>query len=234
MKTRQELKAIGKARFKENRWNCVLALLLVSAVLGALSYASGGQEVREVASEGAKITVSARNGGVGLLSLLLSGPLTVGLNAFFVRNVRGERENLTVTTPFTEAFRGYPRKLGGSLYAGLLVVLWSLLLVIPGIIKSLSYGMAQYILADCPNVKATDAVRLSMRMMHGHKWEMFVLGLSFIGWFLLTAITFGLVGIFFAGPYRHSTFAAYYLAVRDEALRTGAVTQEQLDGTQPV
>ena len=233
MKTRQELKAIGKARFQENRWNCVLALLLVSAVLGALSYASGGQEVREIASEGVNITISTRNGGLGLLSLLLSGPLTVGLNAFFVRNVRGERENLTVTTPFTEAFRGYPRKLGGSLYAGLLVVLWSLLLVIPGIVKSFSYGMTQYILADCPNVKATDAVKLSARMMRGHKAEMLVLWLSFLGWMLLTALTCGLVGIFFAGPYRQSTFAAYYLAVRDEAIRTGAVTAEQLAGTQP-
>ena len=139
-----------------------------------------------------------------------------------------------MTTPFSEAFQNYPRKLGGSLWMGLFVFLWGLLLVIPGIIKAISYSMTQYILADCPNVKAKDALKLSMRMMQGHKWEAFVLGLSFIGWIILSLLTLGILSTFYVGPYMDSTFAAYYLEIRDEALRTGAVTREQLDGEQAV
>ena len=89
-------------------------------------------------------------------------------------------------------------------------------------------------LADCPNVKATDALKLSMRMMNGHKWEYFVMGLSFLGWILLSALTLGILSVFYVDPYMRSSFAEYYLELRDEALRTGAITQGQLDGTELV
>ena len=255
MRTRQEIKAIGKEQFKLNYWNCVLAALLVTAVLGVISWMSNGQEIARVVSTGqdafrvvsgqqetieiissqpVQSTVSVRSNAGGLLMLLLGGPITVGLNYFFVKNVRGERDELSVTTPFSEAFKNYPRKLGGSLWMGLFVFLWSLLFIIPGLIKAISYAMTQYILADCPNVKATDALKLSMRMMKGHKWEFFVMGLSFLGWELLSALTLGILGVFYAGPYMRSSFAQYYLEVRDQALRTGAVTPGQLDGTELV
>lgn len=235
MKTRQEIKAIGKEQFKLNYWNCVLVLLLVSAVLGALAWIANGQEVMKMVNGNpGQVTISVRANAASLLNLLLAGPLMIGLKSFFTKNVQGDRDDLTVTTPFSEAFRNYPRKLGGSLWMGLFVFLWSLLLLIPGIIKGISYSMTQYILADCPNVKARDALKLSMRMMHGHKWEAFVLSLSFIGWLILSLLTLGILSVFYVGPYMDSSFAAYYLEIRDEALRTGAVTQEQLDGTQAV
>ena len=196
MRSRQEIKAIGKEQFKLNYWNCVLAALLVTAVLGVISWMSNGHEIARIVSTGqdafrvvsgqqetieiissqpVQSTVSVRSNAGGLLMLLLGGPITVGLNYFFVKNVRGERDELSVTTPFSEAFRNYPRKLGGSLWMGLFVFLWSLLFIIPGFIKAISYAMTQSILADCPDVKATDALKLSMRMMKGHKWEFFVL-----------------------------------------------------------
>ena len=255
MRSRQEIKAIGKEQFKLNYWNCVLAALLVTAVLGVLSWMSNGQEIARVVSTGqdafrvvsgqqdtfymmdsqpVQSTVSVRANAGGLLTLLLGGPITVGLNYFFVKNVRSERDELSVTTPFTEAFKNFPRKLGGSLWMGLFVFLWALLFIIPGLIKAISYSMTQYILADCPNVKATDALKLSMRMMDGHKWEYFVFGLSFIGWGLLSLLTLGLLGVFYADPYMRSSIAQYYLEVRDQALRTGAITQGQLDGTELV
>ena len=235
MRTRQEIKAIGKARFKSNYWNCVLALLLVTAVLGALSWFSGGEEVRQISNgDPGRYNVTVRYDAVRLISLLISGPLTIGLNSFFVKNARGADGELTVTSPFREAFQNYPRKLGGSLWMALFIFLWSLLLLIPGLIKTISYSMTQYILADCPEVRAKDALKLSMRMMNGHKWEFFVLLLSFIGWGLLTILTFGILEVFYVGPYRNSSFAVYYLEIKREALRTGAVTREQLDGLQPV
>lgn len=235
MRTRQEIKAIGKEQFKLNYWNCVLAALLVTAVTGVITWMTNGEEiVQMVNGQPGQATITVRSNAGGLLALLLGGPIAVGLNYFFVKNVRGEREELSVTTPFTEAFKNYPRKLGGSLWMGLFVFLWALLFVIPGIIKGISYSMTQYLLADCPNVKARDALKLSMRMMNGHKWEYFVMGLSFLGWILLSALTLGILSVFYVDPYMRSSFAEYYLELRDEALRTGAITQGQLDGTELV
>ncbi len=235
MRTRQEIKAIGKEQFKLNYWNCVLAALLVTAVMGVITWMTNGEEiVQMVNGQPGQATITVRSNAGGLLALLLGGPIAVGLNYFFVKNVRGERDELSVTTPFTEAFKNYPRKLGGSLWMGLFVFLWALLLVIPGIIKGISYSMTQYLLADCPNVKARDALKLSMRMMNGHKWEYFVMGLSFLGWILLSALTLGILSVFYVDPYMRSSFAEYYLELRDEALRTGAITQGQLDGTELV
>jgi uncharacterized membrane protein len=235
MRTRQEIKAIGKEQFKLNYWNCVLAALLVTAVMGVITWMTNGEEiVQMVNGQPGQATITVRSNAGGLLALLLGGPIAVGLNYFFVKNVRGERDELSVTTPFTEAFKNYPRKLGGSLWMGLFVFLWALLLVIPGIIKGISYSMTQYLLADCPNVKARDALKLSMRMMNGHKWEYFVMGLSFLGWILLSALTLGILSVFYVDPYMRSSFAEYYLELRDEALRTGVITQGQLDGTELV
>ena len=235
MRTRQEIKAIGKEQFKLNYWNCVLAALLVTAVMGVVTWMTNGEEiVQMVNGQPGQATITVRSNAGGLLALLLGGPIAVGLNYFFVKNVQGEREELSVTTPFTEAFKNYPRKLGGSLWMGLFVFLWALLLVIPGIIKGISYSMTQYLLVDCPNVKARDALKLSMRMMNGHKWEYFVMGLSFLGWILLSALTLGILSVFYVDPYMRSSFAEYYLELRDEALRTGVITQGQLDGTELV
>ena len=98
----------------------------------------------------------------------------------------------------------------------------------PGIIKSLSYALTPYILADCPKMAATDALKVSMRMMKGHKWELFVFGLSFIGWILLSALTFGLLQIFFVMPYMNAAFAGYYSERKIAALNEGVVTAEEL------
>ena len=231
MRTRQEIKAIGKAAFKENYWTCVLAMLLVTVVLGVLNGLGGASSM--ASSEG-ETSISLGSGAGGILSLLLTGPLSIGLAVFFVRNALGQRENLTVTTPFTEAFVNYGRKLGGYLWMMLFTFLWSLLFVIPGIIKGLSYGMTPYILGDCPEVKAKDALKLSMRMMDGHKAELFVMELSFLGWALLGALTAGILLIFYVGPYMNSAFAVYYLEVREEALRNGVITEGQLRGVEPV
>ena len=234
MRSRQEIKAIGKERFKSNYWNCVLVLLLTGAVLGVIGWLGGGQKMIQTLNEAGQMTITVRANAGGLLYLLLAGPLTIGVNYFFIKNVLRQAADLTVTTPFSQAFQNYPRKLGGSLWMGLFVFLWSLLLVIPGIIKGISYSMTQYILADCPNVKAKDALKLSMRMMEGHKWEAFVLDLSFFGWLLLSALTLGILAICYTAPYMSSSLAVYYLEVRQDALRRGVITREQLEGTQPV
>ncbi len=101
-------------------------------------------------------------------------------------------------------------------------------LLVLAIIKMLAYYMTPYILADCPNVSATNALTLSKRMTKGHKGDIFVMGLSFIGWALLTALTFGILGIFWVGPYSMAAMAGQY----DELKRNAIATVKQaLDST---
>ncbi len=244
MRTRQEIKAIGKAQFKANYWPCVLALLLITIAIGLLtSLANSGttaqmQEVTQAAMSGREPDVHTTltfGSFIGSLALIiLNGPLTVGVNAFFVKNTLGRFDEISMTTPFTAAFQNFGRKLGGYLWMVLFTFLWALLFWIPGFIKAFSYAMTPYILCDCPNVKAKDALKLSMRIMKGHKWEMFVMELSFIGWGILSGLTFGILDIFYVGPYMQSSFATYYLEVREQALRTGVITMGQLEGVEPV
>ena len=94
--------------------------------------------------------------------------------------------------------------------------LWCLLFFIPGVIKHYSYRMVPYILADDPEIGAMDAITLSRRMMDGHKWNTFVLDLSFLGWDLLSALTMGLLGVFYVNPYKYSTGAELYQVLKNQ------------------
>jgi len=118
--------------------------------------------------------------------LLLVPPLMVGYASFCLGVYRGAQGD--IGEMFSTGFRDYGRNLGGILWMELFIFLWSLLFIIPGIIKALAYFATPYILADTRNVPATDALKLSMRMTAGHKGKVFVMILSFIGWGLLTAL----------------------------------------------
>ncbi len=205
MKSRKEIKGIAKDAFYRQYWLCVGANVIVMALCSVLSGIS-----------------------LGVAAFILVPSLVIGLNFFSVAMYRGDATSLEDI--FREGFDNFGRKLGGYLWMELFIYLWSLLFVIPGIIKAISYALTPYILADCKNVRATDALKLSMRMMEGHKWEYFVLGLSFIGWTLLTSLTCGLLYVFYVGPYMNNTFAGYYAERKAAALAEGTVTQAQLAG----
>ena len=103
----------------------------------------------------------------------------------------------------------------------LFTFLWSLLFVIPGIVKAYSYALTPYILAKYPEVQAKEALKVSMKIMDGKKAELFVLHLSFIGWAMLAGITFGLLGIFFVIPYMAITDTLWYKRTMESAIETG-------------
>ena len=231
MKSRQEIKAIGKERFKANYWPCVLAILFVGIVLGVISGIGGIGAVTDF--ESGEVQPGPLYSVMSIVQLLIMGPLTVGLAGFFVQNVYGNRD-LTAAYPIVSCKENFGRKMGGYLWMVLFTFLWSLLLVIPGIIKSFSYAMTPFILSDCPNVKAKDALKLSMRIMNGHKGELFVFYLSYFGWGILTALTLGILGVFYVSPYMSSAEAVWYLEAREDALRRGVITMGQLEGTEPV
>lgn len=107
-------------------------------------------------------------------------------------------------------------------------LLLAFLLLIPAIIKSLSYFCTEYILADAPNVGAIEALTLSKKMMVGYKWKLFVLGLTFIGWAILSVITVGILWIFYTGPYMSATFAGFYEEVKQQAKQKGIENAELL------
>lgn len=206
MKTRAEIKALAKESFRGRYWFCVGVLALYWVIVMALSYT-----------------------GVG--SLILGGPIGIGLLFLMVNMFMGAA--CDVGTMFSKAFEDFGRKLGGYLWMELFLFLWALI-PLAGfficIVKGLAYAMTPYILSDCPNVKAQDALKLSMRMMDGHKGELFVLHLSFLGWMILNILTMGILAIFWTGPYRQLTMAGWYLELREECLRQGVITTDELDG----
>lgn len=97
--------------------------------------------------------------------------------------------------------------------------LWSLLFIIPGIIKSYEYRMIPYLLAEDPGMNYKDAFRISKQMMMGEKWNAFVLDLSFLGWNILSVLTLGILSIFYVSPYNHLTNAALYVALKPKVFR---------------
>ena len=101
--------------------------------------------------------------------------------------------------------------------------LWALLylLLIPVIIKSYAYYCTPYILADSPNVPATDAISLSEKIMSGYKWKLFVTQLTFLGWMILSVLTAGILWIFYVGPYYNATMAGFYEEVKNNAKQQG-------------
>jgi uncharacterized membrane protein len=113
------------------------------------------------------------------------------------------------------------------LYRSILTFLWFLLFIIPGIIKSYAYSMVPYILADNPNIGYSRAIQLSNQMTEGHKFEIWVLELSFIGWYILGMLLF-YIGVFFVKPYENATKAELYLVLRQNVLDNGSCSPEEL------
>ena len=148
-------------------------------------------------------------------SLIVAGPLTVGFSLVTINVVR--RNNPKIENLFT-AFKDFARAFVLWIINTIFVMLWTLLLIIPGIIKSLSYSMSYYILIDNPDISANEARKQSMQLMHGNKWRLFCLNFSFIGWILLSILTFGIL-LFWVQPYMEVAHAEFYqsLIAKDEA-----------------
>ena len=118
-------------------------------------------------------------------------------------------------------FKQYARTVGAVLLVFVYTLLWTLLLVIPGIIKAYSYSMTFYILRENPEMTAGDAITASQKMMDGHKMDLFLLSLSFIGWAILASITFG-IGYLWLIPYIYTAYAAFYETLKKETSVTPA------------
>mgnify|MGYP001325805993 CR=1 FL=1 len=236
MKDRAQIKEIAKFQFKQRYGMSIGAALIFILLAGG---ESGGLTFRNnyynLSPQFQWLSV-LWGIIIGIASIMfcvyifVGAPLKVGY-AHFCRCIYNNWIT-SVSDMFHRAFSDYGRNLGGMLWKDLFVFLWSLLFVIPGIVKAYAYFAAPYILAEFPAVRPTDAIKISMRITDGFKAELFVLDLSFIGWFLLSGLTFGLLGILYVNPYYFTSKAGFYEELKVNAINTGKVNYWELTGYQ--
>ncbi len=154
------------------------------------------------------------------ISVFVLNPMSVGLYKFFLDNSDNPSARLTRSNIGLGFSNHYMNFVGAIIATELFTFLWTLLLIVPGIIKLLEWRMVRYILAENPEMSGADARALSSEMMDGNKWDAFVLDLSFIGWTLLGAITLGIGNIIWTNPYHAATNTELYLALKSSRFKT--------------
>ena len=193
----------------ENKWgNFVLITFVYGFIIGITQVLSGDKDSPAILHL------------IGLVLFILALPLTWGYQTLFLGAVRGGEATAK------DLFEGYNKELFSRVLTTTLlyyvyVFLWSLLLLIPGCIKAYSYAMTPYILKDNPEMKNNAAIEESMRMMDGHKLELFLLDLSFIGWAILSLLTC-CIGFLWLTPYMNMARVNFY-----EDLKKAAVEVEE-------
>lgn len=201
MWNRADLKQYAKQDFQGNYWYCVLVAFLAMVCIGTNEL---------------------------ILGILLMNPLLVGARRFFLANIyrdsKGELGDLG--HPFK---RDYGNVILTMFLKDLFLFLWTCLFVIPGIVKYYSYFMVEYLLADNPSLSRERAFEISKQTMVGEKWNVFVLDLSFILWYIGSACTAGLLGLFYTAPYVSATHSRLYDALKQKAISQGIMTQAELD-----
>lgn len=227
MWTRKELKDRAKAELSNNYGKAFLIslVILLAGGNGGGGGSSGGRssyrnytESRNFLPFDLTIEHIAIYGSIVILVILsvialrifLGYPLEVGGRRFFVKSALYEDSDGCFKYAFDR--ENYMGIIGTMLLKGIQNFLWYLLLIIPGIIKYYAYSMVPYILADNPNIGAREAINMSIEMTNGHKFDMFVLDLSFLGWYILGLLLFG-VGVLFVLPYDNATKAELYLVL---------------------
>ena len=209
MKTNTELRRQGREALA-GRWGTFVAASLVYMIISCFVQvpAQLSDFSRSVLMTGAGVNYTLMSTSVVVSLLIL--PLTYGYDTIFLRNLRSEPVGVE---HMFDGFRDYGRIFITLLWQNVLILLWTLLLIVPGIVKSLAYAQTPYILLDNPQLSTVEAIHLSREMMFGYKGKLFLLLLSFIGWGILCIFTCG-VGFLWLAPYMQSSMAAFYEDVR--------------------
>ena len=214
MKTNQDYKNAALAALNGNWAPVVVATIVMWVVSFILQLPTGF--IDPTASTGAILAVFY---GFMFLAMFITIPVAVGyynaLNKLYL-----DGDDKVTSNMFTMGFGRFLRYVGGMLLMGIYIFLWTLLLVVPGIIKAIAYSLVPYILKDYPELSVNQAINLSVKMMKGHKMRYFLLTLSFIGWGLLGILTLG-IGYIWLTPYMYTTTAAFYQDVKNEYIANG-------------
>lgn len=211
-----ELKTAAKENL-DGKWLVAIAVCLVAWLLVEAFTSNNGANAsyRYIWENGdfVRVGVGANpfKGLMSVVSLIIGGPIYFGVAAFFLKLARRE------PAEFTDLFSGFSLFKTNFIMNLLIIiftVLWTLLLIVPGIIAAIKYSMAYYIVNDNPEIGAMEAINRSKEMMYGHKMRFFEMWLSFLGWFILGIVTFGL-GMIYAIPYYRAAKANFYLDLKE-------------------
>ncbi len=199
MKFAADFRVAARAKMTGKWATLALVTFIVSLILGICtsSYTT--------ISSGSFTTVCFTSLGT-IAALVLEGPFTLSQNKIALNVMRGK--DVTIEMTF-DGFKNFVNAFLLGLVNSIFIFLWSLLFVIPGIIKELSYSMSFYLLADNPELTQDQAREKSIAMMNGNKWRLFCLRISFIGWYLLCVITCGIL-LFWVVPYVKCAEAEFY------------------------
>ena len=192
--TRQEIKARAKDQLGNNLFcNAWLFAVLACFIFSVICSAAGSIIV-----------------GIG--AVIVTGPLSFGLNYLFLKQARDHQP-----MDLGDMFKGFSSDFGQNLLIGLMTAiftaLWSLLLIVPGIVKAYSYAMVYYIKADHPEYNWRQCIAESQAMMNGHKMDLFILDLSFIGWMIVGSLCLG-VGTLWVSAYMEAARAHFYESIQ--------------------
>ncbi len=146
------------------------------------------------------------------LEIFIVNPLEVGIRRFFQKNLKEEANLREICYAFDHHYKNSVKIM---FFRDLYVFLWSLLFLIPGIIKAYEYRMVPYVLEEHPDIRKEEAFARSRSLMSGNRWKAFVLDLSFLGWYILSGMTMGVLGIFYVAPYVAQTRAALYQKLKE-------------------
>lgn len=221
MKTNQELKNEALAALKGNWAPAVLAavlLVVITVMLSIPSYVADffAQDVTSYEDvDLTKLMISLMLTQIGgILSVFLLYPMSIGY-AVAHKDLLLYGDASVTRNVIRHSFKGYFRNVLAMLLTYVFTALWMLLFIVPGLVKAYAYAMTPFIIKDYPELSPNQAINLSIKMMDGHKFDLFCLSMSFIGWILLSILTLG-VGLVWLMPYMETTVAAFYQDVKEE------------------
>lgn len=222
MQLNSELRAQARERL-EGQWGTFVLMTFLMLVIQTILQIPGyiGSLLEVLSPENVLASLSFSN--ISNILSLLALPLSWGLTVSLLRNHREESVDLE---NLFDGFRGgrYTRVFCALFLINLFTFLWALLLIIPGIMKAFSYALTPYILLDDPELTARQAITRSCEIMQGRRWKLFCLYLSFIGWGILSLLTFG-IGFLWLVPYMNASIAAFYEDARAEYEAENSIEQ---------
>ena len=222
MQLNSELRAQARERL-EGQWGTFVLMTFLMLVIQTILQIPGyiGSLLEVLSPENVLASLSFSN--ISNILSLLALPLSWGLTVSLLRNHREESVDLE---NLFDGFRGgrYTRVFCALFLVNLFTFLWTLLLIIPGIMKAFSYALTPYIIMDEPKLTARQAITRSCEIMQGRRWKLFCLYLSFIGWGILSILTFG-IGFLWLAPYMNASIAAFYEDARAEYEAENSIEQ---------
>ena len=215
----KEYKSAARTALKGKWGDSVLAtliyLVIFAVIYGPYFYANFSNPL-DPANPNLAIALRLFEFSIGafLLMVFIMYCIIIGYYNSFSKLLR-DGDSKIPENIFKIGFRNYAHNVLGYFHMTILIGLWSMLLVIPGIVKTYSYAMTPYLLVDRPELSPREAIHESRRMMNGRKWQLFCLHLSFIGWALLAILTLG-IGLLWLAPYMSGAQAAFYHNILEE------------------